>query len=227
MPYNPNQFQGMVGPPGPRLMGPRPDFDPRGPLLGPPPPQNYPPNQPPFMHNQQPPPHFQNQGQGPPPPMQGPPPQMQGAPRPPMQGCPRPPMQGNQGQGPPLLRNPGQLMHGHLRPPNHSHIPMQNLTNNPPNINNQVQFDNLPPYQTPQDQHFGHEPPRPVYDSRPVYNEQTTQNQYNNGPPVLPSQTGNVPNPLPPGHKILINPHFRGAVQPTTDGDFSYFSFYC
>ncbi|XP_012261159.2 RNA-binding protein 33-like isoform X2 [Athalia rosae] len=220
-PFNPNQFQGLAGPPGPRLMGPRPEFDPRAP------PQNFPPNQPQFIHNQS--HHFQNQGpqvqgnQGPPPPMQG----NQGLPIPmqgnqvplgqvnrnlPMQGNPRPSMQGN--QGPLLLRNPGPPMPGHLRPQIHNQIPVMQGHSNPLNIQNQVPFENMRPYQDPR---FCQET-RPVYDSRPVYNEQPPPVQYNNGPPGLPPQpTGNMPTPLPPGHKILINPHFRGAVQPTAD----------
>ncbi|XP_046423310.1 RNA-binding protein 33-like isoform X1 [Neodiprion fabricii] len=219
-PFNPNQFQGMIGPPGPRLMGPRPEFDPRGPLLGTAPQQNYPPNQPPpqfIIHNQ--PQHFQNQGQ-PIPGNPGPMP-MQGNQLPVVPVNQGPPMQGNQRpmmqphQGVPLLRNPGSLMPGHLRPPIHNQIPVMQSHPNAPNLPNPVTFENVPPYQDP---HFCQEA-RPVYDSRPVYNDQPPPNQYNNGPPVPPAQPtpGNVPNPLPPGHKILINPHFRGAVQPTQD----------
>ncbi|XP_012270866.1 RNA-binding protein 33 isoform X2 [Orussus abietinus] len=215
-PFNPNQYQGPPGPPVVRVVGPRTDFGPRAP--GPVAPYNCAPNQPPYMPNQV--AHFQNQ------PVlvqenQGRPPQgnqglmIQGNPSGhPMPGNQGPIMPGNQGMPgqifprapvPPVALPPGQ---------NHQNVPMPS----------QPSFENRPPFQEQFDA-------RPSYDSRPVYNELPSINQYTtpNAPAMSqqsspgisgmpPQPNPNIPNvPLPPGHKILINPHFRGAVQPAAD----------
>lgn len=80
------------------------------------------------------------------------------------------------------------------------------------------QFDNRPPYQEA----------IPQYDNRVPY--ESNNQGYNDQPPIAQfsnaanhgqlQQNPTLPNvPIAPGHKILINPHFRGAVQPPTDGE--------
>ncbi|EFN79767.1 hypothetical protein EAI_16345 [Harpegnathos saltator] len=61
---------------------------------------------------------------------------------------------------------------------------------------------------------------RNAYNGRAGYPDQVPNSQFNNSmqPPVPQQSTSNVHSvSLPPGHKILINPHFRGAVQPTNN----------
>ena len=99
-------------------------------------------------------------------------------------------------------------------------FPRQGSSQGPPinhpniQISNQSPFENRPHFQEPQFEN------RPVYDSRSGYPDQVSTSQFNTNTLPVPQQSAsNVPNvPLPPGHKILINPHFRGAVQSTTDG---------
>lgn len=209
-----NQFQGI--PQGPRLQNPRMEFRPRhpGPRF------NGPPNQQQFMQPQ--PPHFQ----GPRPPigphdgmMPGPP---QGGPS--LLGPGPHPMGHSQGnQGPPMhpghpnirSQGPDGGMGQIFRPPGPNHgPPMSNHPNAP--MNNQSQFENRPTFQ---EQNFEG---RNMYSGpRPPYNNQQPVNQFNNPMPVRPQQGAAVPNvPLPPGHKILINPHFRGTPQPPNDGNY-------
>ncbi|XP_015430295.1 PREDICTED: RNA-binding protein 33-like isoform X1 [Dufourea novaeangliae] len=207
--FNPNQFQGQVGP---RIIGPRLDYRPRaslsGSLQGPP--YNHPANQPPYAQIQ--PGPFQNSGVL---------------------------MQDNQtrliqnNQGPLLQGNPGGSLLGNLNPlvpgtsasllQRNQTLPMQGFPRQPsqgppinhPNvqISNQSPFENRPSFQEAQFEN------RPVYDSRSGYSDQVPTSQFNiNTLPVPQQSAPNVPNvPLPPGHKILINPHFRGAVQSTND----------
>lgn len=214
---NPNQFQGQVG--GPRVIGPRIDYGPRGGLAGPGPgpgpSYNHPPNQPPYVQIQ--PGPFQNSGVL----MQDNQPRL-------MQNNQGPVLQGNAGGS--LLGNlnsvvpPGTsapLLQAGNQPLPMQGFPRQTSSQGPPLINhpnvqipNQSPFENRPPFQEPPFEN------RPVYDSRSGYSDQVPTSQFNtNTLPVPQQSTSNVPNvPLPPGHKILINPHFRGSVQSTNDG---------
>lgn len=220
--FNPGQFQGSLGP---RPIGTRlPEYGPRGPLTagsmqGP----NYncPLNQPPYHSPIQPP--FQNPAGV----MQD---------NRPMQGNQGPLLQGNPSGGS-LLGNPNMLLPGNplnmlppggnlpMPPPMQGFPrqqptqgpPMQNL---PPNVQmpNQPPFENrLPPFQEPLFEG------RNTYDARTGYHpDQVPNNQFNNAmPPALQQSVSNVSHSvsLPPGHKILINPHFRGTVQPANDGE--------
>ncbi|XP_043282831.1 RNA-binding protein 33-like isoform X3 [Venturia canescens] len=220
-PYNPNQFTPQGIPQGPRMIGPpRLEYRPRGPMPGNAMPRyNCPPAGPNFMTNQS--GHFQaplipgNQG-----------PSLLGTPglnlsgnQPPSgirvnQGVPHPP-----NQGPPIRENPMNVMIQNFpRMPVPNQVPTP--ANRPP-MPNQSNFDDRLNFQ---------EPPnfvenRPIYEGGgPIYNNQPPS-QLPQGNPVInpvnvPSQqTGpHVPNvPMPPGHKILINPHFRGSVQTSSD----------
>lgn len=220
--FNPGQFQGPLGP---RPINSRlPEYGPRGPLTGGSMQgQNYncPPNQPPY-HSQPMQPPFQN------------PAGIMQENRP-MQVNQGPLLQGNPGGGS-LLGNPNILLPGNtpsMLPPggNLPMPPMQRfprqqpaqgppMQNLPPNVqmSSQPLFENrLPPFQ---------EPPfegRNAYDTRAGYHpDQVPNNQFNNNamPPVPQQSVSNVSHSvsLPPGHKILINPHFRGTVQPANDG---------
>lgn len=230
--FNPGQFQGPMGPRaiGPRVIGPRLEYGLRGPmasggasLQGP----NYncPPNQPPY-HPMQP---FQNTTGI-----------MQDNQIRPMQSNQGPPLQGNSGGS--LLGNPNMLLptgnplpllptgnlplpmqQGFSRqqaappPPSQGPPPMQQ--NLPPNTQmpSQPPYENRVPFQEPQFQ----EERRNVYDARPSYPDQVPNSQFNNTMQPVPQQSAsNVHSvSLPPGHKILINPHFRGAVQSTNDSE--------
>lgn len=143
-------------------------------------------------------------------------------------------MQNN--QGPLLQGNPGGTLLGNLNPlvpagapgpllQGNQALPMQGFPRqassqgppiNHPNVQipNQAPFENRPPFQEAQFEN------RAIYDSRSGYPDQVPTHQFNTNTLPVPQQTtSNVPNvPLPPGHKILINPHFRGAVQSTNDG---------
>ncbi|XP_029052996.2 RNA-binding protein 33-like [Osmia bicornis bicornis] len=211
---NPNQFQGQVG--GPRVIGPRIDYGHRGGLAGPGPgaSYNHPPNQPPYVQIQ--PGPFQNSGV-----------LMQDNQQRLMQNNQGPVLQGNAGGS--LLGNlnsvvpPGTsapLLQAGNQPLPMQGFPRQTSSQGPPLINhpnvqipNQSPFENRPPFQEPPFEN------RPVYDSRSGYSDQVPTSQFNtNTLPVPQQSTSNVPNvPLPPGHKILINPHFRGSVQSTND----------
>lgn len=234
--FNPNQFQNQVGP---RTIGTRLDYGPRGGLSGSlqGPSYSHPSNQPPYVQMQ---------------------PAPIGASTAPFQGSASL-MQDNQArlmqnnQGPLLQGNPGGTLLGNLNSvvPGTSTapllqgsqpLPMQGYPRqatsqgpliNHPNVNqipNQSPFENRPPFQ--EAAQFEN---RSVYDSRSGYSDQVPTSQFNtNTLPVPQQSTSNVPNvPLPPGHKILINPHFRGAVQSTNDGkffqviiNFLFFNFY-
>ncbi|OAD58740.1 hypothetical protein WN48_10285 [Eufriesea mexicana] len=216
--FNPNQFQNQVNP---RIIGPRLDYGPRaglsGSLQGPS--YNHPSNQSPYVQIQPGPTAvtapFQNSTVL---------------------------MQDNQArliqnnQGPLLQGNPGGTLLGNLNSvvpgtsapllQNSQPLPLQGFPRqassqgpliNHPNVNqisNQSHFENRPPFQ--EAAQFEN---RPIYDSRTGYSDQVSTSQFNtNTLPVPQQSTSNVPNvPLPPGHKILINPHFRGAVQSTND----------
>ncbi|XP_074097537.1 uncharacterized protein LOC141526410 [Cotesia typhae] len=200
-----SQFQGM--PPGPRIPGPRMDYHPRppGPRF------NGPPNQQlPYMAQ---PPHYP----GPRPPLEGPPMHHHEQ----MPPANHPGIHQQRPMGPPM--HPGHPMHPQDRPngmmqPNFPRSPgpphgppIQHHPGVQPSGQN---FENHPPIQ---------EPPfdgRNVYEPKPGFNNPQGVNQYNAGPgsagqpPTLPV----LPNvPLPQGHKILINPHFRGNPQPPLD----------
>lgn len=220
--FNPGQFQGSLGP---RPINSRlPEYGPRGPLTaGSMQGQSYncPPNQPPYHSPMQPP--FQNPAGI----------MQENRPMPVNQG---PLLQGNPGGGS-LLGNPNMLLPGNppnMLPPGGNlpmppiqgfprqqpaqGPPMQNL---PPNVQmpSQPPFENrLPPFQEPQFEG------RNAYDARAGYHpDQVPNNQFNNAMPPVPQQSvSNVSHSvsLPPGHKILINPHFRGTVQPANDGEF-------
>ncbi|XP_031827022.1 uncharacterized protein LOC116424580 isoform X2 [Nomia melanderi] len=209
--FNPNQFQGQVGP---RIIGPRLDYGPRGNLPGSlqGPAYNHPPNQPPYGQIQ--PGPFQNSSvliqdnqtrlmqnnQAP---------LLQGNPGGPLLGnlnplvsvASVPLLQANQNQTLPLQGFPRQPSQG--PPINHPNV----------QISNPAPFENRPSFQETQFEN------RPVYDSRSGYSDQVPTSQFNTNTLPVPQQpASNVPNvPLPPGHKILINPHFRGAVQSTND----------
>ncbi|XP_015601189.1 RNA-binding protein 33 isoform X2 [Cephus cinctus] len=169
---------------------------------------------------------------------QGPP--MQGNQGPPMQRNQGLPMQGN--QGPSMPRNQGPPMQQFSRPSGPNQGPSVQSHENPPIQHNQPSFENRPPFQGA---HFESRPiyeSRPMYNDQPpdsqfnnvpAVPQQPGPNVTNipnipNVPNVPNTPTisngpnaPNVPNlssvPLPPGHKILINPHFRGVVQPTSD----------
>lgn len=162
-------------------------------------------------------------------------------------------MQGNQGsllQGNPgagsLLGNPNMLpgnppnmmlpggnlpmpMQGFPRQqqplPSSQGPPMQNM---PPNMQmpSQPPFENrLPPFQEP---HFEN---RNAYDARGGYHpDQVSNSSFNNAVQPVPQQqsASHVSHSvsLPPGHKILINPHFRGTVQPANDGEFYFYQLF-
>ncbi|XP_031369657.1 RNA-binding protein 33-like isoform X2 [Apis dorsata] len=215
--FNPNQFQNQVGP---RIIGPRLDYGSRaglpGSLQGPS--YNHPSNQPPYVQIQ-PAPNaattpFQNSAT-----------LMQDNQTRLIQNNQAPLLQGNTGS---LLGNLNSVVSGTSAPllQNNQPLPMQGFPRqassqgpliNHPNVNqipNQSLFENRPPFQ--EAAQFEN---RPVYDSRSGYSDQVPTSQFNtNTLPVPQQSTSNVPNvPLPPGHKILINPHFRGAVQSTND----------
>ncbi|XP_043249999.1 uncharacterized protein LOC122396005 isoform X2 [Colletes gigas] len=208
--FNPNQFQGQVGP---RVIGPRLDYGPRGGLSGSlqGPPYNHPSNQPPYVQMQ--PGPFQNSSV-----------LIQDNQTRLMQSNQGPLLQGNLGGS--LLGNLNPLVSGSSTPllQGNQSLPLQGFPRQPssqgPSINhpnvqipNQSLFENRPSFQETQFEN------RPVYDSRSGYSDQVPNSQFNtNTLPVPQQSTSNVPNvPLPPGHKILINPHFRGAVQSTND----------
>jgi len=223
--FNPGQFQ---SPMGPRPIGPRPEYGPRGPMAagsmqGP----NYncPPNHPSYHAPMQ----FQNPNSI-----------MQENRS--MQGTQGPLLQGNPGGGS-LLGNPNMLLPGNpptmLLPAGNVPIPMQGfprqqqapplqpsaqgppMQNLPPNAQMPSQsslFENrLPPFQESQ-QFEG----RNAFDARAAFHsDQVPNSQFNNTMQPVPQQSSsNVSHSvsLPPGHKILINPHFRGTVQPANDG---------
>ncbi|XP_003700539.1 uncharacterized protein LOC100879804 isoform X1 [Megachile rotundata] len=212
---NPNQFQGQVGP---RVVGPRLDYGPRGGLAGslqgPGPSYNHPSNQPPYVQIQ--PGPFQNSSVL----IQDNQPRL-------MQNNQGSLLQGNAGGS--LLGNlnsvvPGTsapLLQGGNQPLPMQGFPRQTSTQGPPplinhqnvQISNQSSFENRAPFQEPTFEN------RSVYDSRPGYSDQVPTSQFNTNTLPVPQQSAsNVPNvPLPPGHKILINPHFRGSVQSTND----------
>ncbi|XP_008557201.1 serine/arginine repetitive matrix protein 2 [Microplitis demolitor] len=201
-----NQFQGM---PGPRIPAPRMDYHPRppGPRF------NGPPNQLPYMQPQ--PPHYS----GPRVPLEGPPlhhhEQMSANHVGIHQQRPMGPP-----QGPPM--HPGHQMHlqerpNGMMPPSFPRAP--GPAQGPPIPHHpgsqpRQNFENRPPFQ---EQSFDG---RNVYEMKPSFNNPPGVNQFNSGPGPAGQQpaTPVIPNvPLPPGHKILINPHFRGNPQPPLD----------
>ncbi|XP_076277476.1 uncharacterized protein LOC143207672 isoform X3 [Lasioglossum baleicum] len=215
--YSPN---GQVVP---RIIGPRLDYGPRGnlpgSLQGPPYSHN---------HNHNHPPSQSSYGQIQPGPFQNS--NVHG-----VQDNQTRLMQNN--QGPLLQGNPGGSLLGNLNPlvassvasapaallQGNQALPLQGFPRQPsqgppmnhPNVqaSNQPPFENRPTFQEAQFEN------RPVYDSRSGYSDQVPTSQFNTNSLTVPQQSSsNVPNvPLPPGHKILINPHFRGAVQSTND----------
>ncbi|XP_017886720.1 RNA-binding protein 33-like [Ceratina calcarata] len=214
--FNPNQFQGQ---PGPRIVGPRLDYGPRGGLPGPA--YNHAPSQPSYVQIQQQPAAatapFQNSTM-----------LMQDnqVPRL-MQNSQGPLIQGNPGGS--FIGNPNSVVPGGASAPvlpGNQPLPMQPFSRqassqgpliNHPNVN---QIPNQPPFENrPTFQETSQFESRTVYDSRSGYPDQVPTSQFNtNSLPVPQQSASNVPNvPLPPGHKILINPHFRGAVQSSND----------
>ncbi|EFN64480.1 hypothetical protein EAG_01817 [Camponotus floridanus] len=234
--FNPGQFQ---GPMGPRSIGSQrlPEYGLRGPLAGGSiqgPNYNCPPNQQSPYHPPMQPPPFQN------------PSGVMQENRPGMQGNQGGPLLQNPGGGS-LLGNPNCLLlpgnppnmllpgggnlpvsmgQGFPRqqqalPSASQGPPMQNL---PPNVQISSQpppFENrLPPPPPPQFQEPQFEG-RNAYDARGFHpSDQVPNSQFNNTMQPVPQQSAsNVSHSvsLPPGHKILINPHFRGTVQPAND----------
>ncbi|XP_011699649.1 PREDICTED: RNA-binding protein 33-like [Wasmannia auropunctata] len=225
--FNPGpQFQGPLGPPRPGpLMGSRPpEYGPRGPMQGPG--YNCPSNHQPPYHSPMHPP-FQNpvgimQESRPMPGNQGP--LLQGNPGggshhgnpnmlPPGNPNMLPPPGGNLPMPPPMQGFPRQQ-------PTQGPPPMQNLPPNVPQMPSQPPFESRlppppPPFQEPREFEG-----RGGYDARAGYHpDQVPNSQFNNTMPPIPQQSvSNVSHmSLPPGHKILINPHFRGTVQPASD----------
>ncbi|XP_076162699.1 uncharacterized protein LOC143144301 isoform X2 [Ptiloglossa arizonensis] len=205
-----NHFQGQVGP---RVIGPRLDYGPRGGLTGSlqGPPYNHPLNQSPYVQIQ--PGPFQNSGV-----------LMQDNQTRLMQNNQGPLLQGNLGGS--LLGNLNPLVPGTSTPllQGNQTLPLQGFPRQPssqgppinhPNVQipNQSLFENRSSFQETQFEN------RSIYDSRSGYSDQVPTSQFNTNTLPVPQQSAsNVPNvPLPPGHKILINPHFRGAVQSTND----------
>ncbi|XP_034946004.1 RNA-binding protein 33-like [Chelonus insularis] len=210
-----NQFPGVAQ--GSRMSNPRMDFRPRAPG----PRFHTPPNQPAFIQSQ--PPHFQ-------------PPRLPHGPEGIMPSNNHEPLISGAQSGSSLLglgphlpsghppRAQGPPMHsghpGHpqdrpngLMPPNYSRPsgpnhgpPMPNHSNAP--ANTQPNFENRVPFQGPRFEGAN------MYNVRPPFNNPPTQ--FNNPVPAgiqpqVPTVSGP---PLPQGHKILINPHFRGNPQP-------------
>ncbi|XP_044002546.1 putative uncharacterized protein DDB_G0282133 isoform X2 [Aphidius gifuensis] len=222
--FNPNQFHPQSPqaplPPQPRHQNPQMEFIPRGPMQQAPPRYNGPQN-PQFIQNQQQrfqrPPHENELSVRP---MGNRLPMMvhQG----PLNNMPRQQMPGQRGPPPP----PPQQMH--QGPPRHPGMPVPRQDGQMPVFRQPI------PNQMPQIQHNG--PPgqqvfenrqqfqqenRNIYEQRQFDNRPLPVIQFNNqGQQVVHHQTGPsvvpaVPNvPLASGHKILINPHFRGNVQP-------------
>lgn len=143
-------------------------------------------------------------------------------------------MQNN--QGPLLHGNPTGSLLGNLNPmgpgasapllQGNQPLPMQGFprqtSSQGPLIGhpNVTQISNPGPFEN-RFQETGQFDSRPVYDSRSGYTDQVPTSQFSTNTLPVPQQSAsNVPTvPLPPGHKILINPHFRGAVQSTNDGE--------
>lgn len=224
-PFNPNQFQSSMGP---RAIGPRLEFGPRGPITTPlqAPPYNCSSNPTSFVQIPQ---VFQSSGAI----MQDNPNRhlpnnqtslLHGNSGGSLLGNPNPILPGNSSQilhgnqSLPLQANQILPIQGYPRPPvSNQGPPIQN----PPStqISSGSSFENRAPFQ---EQHFEN---RSSYDSRHPYPDQIQNNQFNSNiiPAVSQQSNSNIPNvPLTPGHKILINPHFRGAVQPTNDGEFIF-----
>lgn len=231
--FNPGQFQGLMGP---RPMSPRLLEYPgsRGPLLARPMQggsnYNCAPNHPPMQSPMQPPipspmqssmqQPFQNPGgilQENHRSMPGPPGLLPGNPgRGSLLGTPNMPpgnaphMLPSGGGNPPMPIQGFPRQQQSMLPPSQG-LPVPNL---PPNVQ-------MPPNQPP---HFENRPPpfqeshyqdrNAPYDTRPGYHpDQMSGGQFND---TMQQTSSNM---LPPGHKILINPHFRGTVQPTNDGE--------
>lgn len=220
-PFNPNQFSNSMGP---RAIAPRLEFGPRGTIATQlqAPPYNCSTNPSSFVQIPQ---GFQNSGAI-----------MQDNPNRHLPNTQTSLLHGNSGGS--LLGNPNailssnssQILHGNQSLPLQGNqiLPIQGyprppVSNQGPPIQNPPStqmssgstFENRAPFQ---EQHFEN---RSSYDSRHPYPDQIQNNQFNNNiiPPVSQqSNNSNLPNvTLTPGHKILINPHFRGAVQPTND----------
>ncbi|XP_063988894.1 RNA-binding protein 33-like isoform X2 [Diachasmimorpha longicaudata] len=198
-PFNPNPFQGP-----PRHQNPPMDFRPRGPMpsgLGP---RFNGPMNPGFIPNQ----HFPRpqheqdipgRSMMPPGPMM---PSMQpGPPVPGNQGPPLHPLHPGMPPGPPEgpmipFRHPGPNQLPHQVPHPHQNVPM-----------GQPGFEPRQPFQEPPWE------PRNTYDGRPGYNN-LPPGQFN--PPVVHQQ--HPPPSVQIPQKILINPHFRGNSQQTSEG---------
>lgn len=236
--FSPGQFQGPMGPRNPIGSQRLPEYGLRGPLAGGSiqgPNYNCPPNQQPPYHPPMQPPPFQN------------PSGVMQENRPGMQGNQGGPLLQNPGGGS-LLGNPNCLLlpgnppnmllpgggnlpvsmgQGFPRqqqalPSASQGPPMQNL---PPNVQISSQpppFENRlpPPPQFQEPQFEG----RNAYDARGFHpSDQVPNSQFNNTMQPVPQQSAsNVSHSvsLPPGHKILINPHFRGTVQPANDSKY-------
>ncbi|XP_029679062.1 RNA-binding protein 33-like isoform X1 [Formica exsecta] len=233
--FSPGQFQGSMGP-RPISSQRLPEYGLRSPLAGGSmqgPSYNCPPNQQPPYHPPMQPPPFPNPGGV----MQENRPGVQGN-----QGGPL--LQGNPGGGS-LLGNPNCLLLPGNPPnmllPSGGNLPVSMgqgfprqqqalpsasqgppIQNLPPNVQMSSQpppFENrLPPPQFQEHQFEG----RNAYDARVGFHpsDQVPNSQFNNTMQPVPQQSAsNISHSvsLPPGHKILINPHFRGTVQPAND----------
>lgn len=209
--FNPGQFQGPIGP---RAIGPRLEYRPRGPVAGGSMQglnYNCPPNQPGYHPIQS----FQNPNII-----------MQENQIRPIQNNQNPILQGNLGCS--LIGNPNVLLPGNSIPllSGNLPLPMQGFPRQqaPPTsqgpliqtiqntqMSSQPPFENRP-FQEPQFES------RNTYDTRTSFLDQIPSSPFNNALTVSQQSASNVHSvSLPPGHKILINPHFRGAVQPAND----------
>ncbi|XP_015114751.1 RNA-binding protein 33 [Diachasma alloeum] len=199
--FNPNQFQGP-----PRHQNPPMDFRPRGPMPGGLTPRFNGPMNPGFMPNQHfPRPQHEQDMPGrqmmPPGPMMAnmqPGPPMPGSQGPPMHP-PHPGMPPGQPEGPmPPFRHPGPSQIPHQAPHPHQSVPMGGQ----PGFEPRQQFQE-PPWEA-----------RNMYDGRSAYNNSQPVGQFN---PGVVHQQHPVPSVQIP-QKILINPHFRGNSQQTSEG---------
>lgn len=216
--FNPNQFHPQTSQAPQRHQNPQMEFIPRGPMQPTPPRYNGPQN-PQFIQNQQ---RFQR------------PPHENDIPIRPMGN--RLPIMVHPGSinNIPRQQIPGQrapVPQIHQAHPRHPGMPI-------PRQDVQIPVFRQPiPNQMPQIQHNG--PPGPqVFENRQQFQQENRniyeQRQFDNRPlPVIqfnnqgqqivhhqtsPSVVPAVPNiPLASGHKILINPHFRGNVQPSQE----------
>ncbi|XP_058795052.1 RNA-binding protein 33-like isoform X2 [Phymastichus coffea] len=221
LPILPNQFPDGIRPQGPRLNMPRIDYGPRCPP--PPPPGALSLPGPPGLHPSGP-PGIPGHPPGPP----GIPPGPPGVSGPPVPG----PAYNCQPSQPPFGSNQGMFPNHQIHLPERAPAHLGGSQGPPMAMMQGPSGPHIPGNQPPiipssQDQQFENHPP---YDNRNSYNPAVSQFNHNAsqiGLPVPPSTSQqqqmivgitNVPNvpsipnvpAIPTGHKILINPHFRG-----------------